>query len=219
MDNAEFDEALVASAFRLAAERGWNGVSVAQAARDADLPLDRARRRFPGKGAVLMRFGSMADQAALALATNEGAHRDRLFDLLMRRLDTLQLHRPGILALLRHLPFDPPTTLALALVSERSMGWMLEGAGISAQGCRGKLRRKALLGVWVWTLRAWQRDDTQDLGATMAALDEALSRAERAEGWLGGPRHEAGGASAGRPERPDVPPPGPAPEAPAGPPI
>ena len=48
MDNAEFDQALVASAFRLAAERGWDGVSVAQAARDADLPLDRARRRFPG---------------------------------------------------------------------------------------------------------------------------------------------------------------------------
>jgi AcrR family transcriptional regulator len=199
MDNAKFDEALVASAFRLAAERGWNAVSVAQSARDADLPLDRARRRFPGRGAVLMRFGSLADQAALSLATSEGAHRDRLFDLLMRRIDYLQLHRPGVLALLRYLPFDPPTTLALACASEGSMGWMLEGAGISAQGLRGKLRRKALLGVWVWTLRAWQRDDTQDLGATMAALDESLSRAERVEGWLGGPRHEASDHAAGIP--------------------
>ena len=72
MDNAEFDAALVASAFSLAAERGWSRVSVAQAARDADLPLDRARRRFPGRCAVLLRFGSLADQAALALATNEG---------------------------------------------------------------------------------------------------------------------------------------------------
>jgi AcrR family transcriptional regulator len=189
MDNAEFDEALVASAFRLAAERGWDGVSVAQAARDANLPLDRARRRFPGRGVVLMRFGSLADQAALALATSEGAHRDRLFDLLMRRIDFLQSHRPGVLALLRYLPANPPAALALACASQGSMGWMLEAAGISARGLRGKLRCKALLGVWLWTLRAWQRDDSQDLAATMAALDDALARAETAEGWLGGARH------------------------------
>jgi AcrR family transcriptional regulator len=186
MDNAEFDAALLASAFSLAAERGWSGVSVAQAARDANLPLDRTRRRFPGRCAVLLRFGSLADQAALKLATDEGPHRDRLFDILMRRIDFLQSHRAGVLALLRHLPADPATTLLLAAANQVSMGWMLEGAGISSHGPRGLLRRKGLLAVWLWTLRAWQRDDNEDLAATMAALDQALSRAEDAEGWLGG---------------------------------
>ncbi len=192
MDNAEFDAALLASAFSLAAERGWSRVSVAQAARDADLPLDRARRRFPGRFAVLLRFGSLADQAALALATNEGSHRDRVFDILMRRIDFLQRHRAGVMALLRHLPADPPLALALAASSQCSMGWMLEGAGISARGPRGLLRRKGLLAVWLWTLRAWQRDDSEDLSGTMAALDQALSRAEQAENWLGGRGRAAG---------------------------
>jgi AcrR family transcriptional regulator len=219
MDNAEFDQALIASAFRLAAERGWSGVSVAQAARDADLPLDRARRRFPGRGAVLVRFGSLADQAALALATSEGGHRDRLFDLLMRRIDFLQSHRPGVLALLRYLPSDPPTALALACANECSMGWMLEGAGISSLGLRGKLRRKALLGVWLWTLRAWRRDDSQDLAATMAALDEALARAETAEGWLGGARHSPTDPPPARPESTLTPATDLPPDEPAGPPI
>jgi hypothetical protein len=68
------------------------------------------------------------------------------------------------------------------------MGWMLEGAGIAARGPRGRLRRKGLLGVWLWTLRVWQRDDSEDLSATMAALDQALARAEQAENWLGGRR-------------------------------
>lgn len=191
MDNAEFDAALLASAFSLAAERGWSRMSVAQAARDADLKLDRARRRFPGRWAVLLRFGSLADQAALALATNEGSARDRLFDLLMRRIDFLQRHRAGVLALLRHLPAEPPLALALASASLCSMGWMLEAAGVSARGPRGQLRRKGLLAVWLWTLRAWQRDDSEDLSATMAALDQALGRAEQAEGWMGGGRHGA----------------------------
>ena len=137
MDNAEFDAALLASVFPLAAERGWPRVSVVQAARDADLPLDRARRRFPGRCVVLLRFGSLADQAALALAPNEGSPRDLLFDILMRRIDFLQRHRAGVLALLRHLPADPPTALALAAANLCSMGWMLEGAGISARGPRG----------------------------------------------------------------------------------
>lgn len=204
MDNAEFDAALVASAFSLAAERGWSRVSVAQAARDADLPLDRARRRFSGRCAVLLRFGSMADQAALALATNEGSSRDRLFDILMRRIDFLQRHRTGVLALLRHLPSDPPMALGLAVALQCSMGWMLEGAGISARGPHGLLRRKGLLAVWLWTLRAWQRDDSEDLSATMAALDQALSRAEQAESWVGARR--GAGAAPGPSEPVDEPP-------------
>ena len=186
MDDAEFDAALVASAFSLAAERGWSRLSVAQAARDADLRLDRTRRRFPGRWTVLLRFGSLADQAALSLATSEGSARDRLFDILMRRIDFLQRHRPGVLALLRHLPCDPPLALALAAGTKCSLGWLLEGAGIAAGGPRGKLRRQGLLAVWLWTLRAWQRDDSEDLSATMAALDQALGRAEQAESWLGG---------------------------------
>ncbi len=215
MDNAEFDSALVASAFSLAAERGWSAVSVAQAARDADLPLDRARRRFPARCVVLLRFGSQADQAALELATNEGSPRDRLFDMLMRRIDFLQRHRTGVLALLRHLPADPPLALALAAANLCSMGWMLEGAGIASRGPHGQLRRKALLAVWLWTLRAWQRDDSEDLSATMAALDLALLRAEQAETWLSG--RQAAASPGPLPEAPFDEPPAPEPSgSPAG---
>jgi len=190
MDNTEFDTALISSAFALAAERGWSGVSVAQAARDAGLPLDRARRRFPGRCAVLLRFGSLADQAALTGAPSEGPRRDRLFDILMRRIDFLQRHRAGVLALMDALPADPAATFALLAANLGSMGWMLEGADIASHGLHGQLRRKALLAVWLWTLRAWRRDESEDLGSVMAALDQALARAAAAENWLGHRRNE-----------------------------
>ncbi|CAH2600165.1 TetR family transcriptional regulator [Rhodovastum atsumiense] len=207
MDDTAFDQALVASALRLAAERGWTGVSVAQAARDADLPLDRARRRFPSRLAILLRIGRLADEAALALAASEGSRRDRLFDNLMRRIDYFQANRPGILAILRALPCDPPTAFLVSTQVLASMGWMLEASGISTSGPRGLLRTKGLLGVWLWTLRAWQRDDSQDLAATMAALDAALSRAEQADGWLGG--HRSGPSPEPPDGEPDFPPPQP----------
>jgi ubiquinone biosynthesis protein COQ9 len=179
---------LVAACFRLAGERGWARVSVAVAAHEASLPLEQARVRFPSRAAVLIRFGRMADQAALAEVPADGSIRDKLFDLLMRRLDTLQAHRAGVLALLHALPTEPPTALLLACATRRSMRWMLEAAGGSAQGLRGQLRVRGLVALWLWTLRAWERDESADLSATMAALDAVLRRAERVAGWLGGGR-------------------------------
>jgi hypothetical protein len=52
------------------------------------------------------------------------------------------------------------------------------------------LRAAGLLAVWGYTVQAWQKDDSPDLSATMAALDRALSRAEQAAGWLS-PRRAA----------------------------
>lgn len=185
MDDAEFDRALIAAAFQVAAEKGWRSVSVGAAARAAGLLLPRARERFPGRAAVLLKFGRLADQGALTEAPSDGPARDRLFDLLMRRLDTLQSHRPGVLALLRALPSEPPTALLLALATRRSMRWMLDAAGIPTRGISGELRVRGLVAVWLWTIRAWRSDETEDLTATMAALDAALRRAEQAAEWLG----------------------------------
>ena len=47
------------------------------------------------------------------------------------------------------------------------------------------------MAVWLWTIRAWRRDDSADLSGTMAALDIALSRAEQAAGWVGVGRRRA----------------------------
>ena len=184
MEDTEFDKALVAAAFAQAALTGWSGLSIVEAARAAGLPLDRARTRFPEPSAVLMRFGVLADSAALAEPATESTPRDRIFDLLMRRFDVLQQHRDGMVALLKVLPSQPLLALALSAATLRSMAWMLEAAGLSASGLRGLLRSKTLVGVWLYTLRAWKSDESADLTATMAALDKALDQADRVFDWL-----------------------------------
>ena len=60
MDDTEFDRALVGAVFQLAGDRGWRRASVADAARQSGLPLDRARARFSVKSMVLLRFSSIA---------------------------------------------------------------------------------------------------------------------------------------------------------------
>ena len=184
MDDAAFDRALIAAAFDMAASDGWNSVTVGAAARRAELPLEQARARFRGRDAILLRFGRIADQAALTDAAVDGSTRERLFDILMRRFDALQAYREGVRALLRGLPCDPPAALLLALATHASMRWMLEGADVSSAGLRGALRAKGLTAVWLFALRAWENDASPDLSATMAALDRALGQAERVAEWF-----------------------------------
>jgi hypothetical protein len=214
MNDSEFDRALIAAAFDIAAERGWNRMTVAQAARRAGLDLNRARLRFPHRGVVLLRFGREADQAALAAAVPGSPVRDQLFDMLMRRIDAMQTHRAGILALFRALPANPALAVLLASANLCSMGWLLEAAEISTSGPIGKLRIKGLMAVWLWTVRAWRGDKSVDLAATMAALDHALRRAEAAECWLRPSRRTTsptattqaphGDAASPQEERPDM---------------
>jgi hypothetical protein len=180
----EIDAALVAAGFADIAAHGWRGLNLVRAAREAGVAPEVARRRLPGRCALLLRFGALADAHALAAAPPEGPVRDRLFDILMRRIDFLQTHRDGVVALLRALPADPLAASLLSAASLRSMAWLLEGAGIGARSPAGSLRAAGLLAVWGWTVRAWERDASEDLSATMAALDHALGRAERAAGWL-----------------------------------
>jgi ubiquinone biosynthesis protein COQ9 len=188
MSAPDFDHALMTAAFQLAADSGWTRFTIADAARAAGLPLGEARARFPGKGALLRRYGAMLDQAALAGDQSDGPVRDRLFDLLMGRFDAMKVHREGLRALLRSLPRDPATALTLACATRRSMRWMLQAAGVSTAGVRGGLRLRGLIAVWLWAMRAFERDETEDLAPTMAALDKALNRAHTAASWLSGER-------------------------------
>jgi ubiquinone biosynthesis protein COQ9 len=197
-DDPEFDQKLLSAAFEAIAARGWMGFELATAARAAGLPLAEVRRRFPRRLVVLAKLGRMADAHALAALDEERREgetvRDLLFEMLMRRIDMLQRYRAGVIALMRGIPFDPPLAAFLTAATLNSMGWLLSAAGVGTRGPWGKLRKKGLLAVWLWTLRTWMRDESPDLSATMAALDDALRRAERAAAWLG---------SAARPSRSD----------------
>ncbi len=62
------------------------------------------------------------------------------------------------------------------------MAWMLEAAGLSSAGIRGRFRVRALAVLYLCVLRVFVRDDSEDLAKTMAALDRRLRQAEP---WLG----------------------------------
>lgn len=179
MAQEAFDAALLQSALSLAASEGWHRFSLVDAAREAGVPVETVRKRYPVKALLLLQLGRLADASALRDDGDGGTLREYLFDLIMRRFDIFQEYREGVRAVLQAVPYDPALAAFLAGTTLDSMKWLAEAAGIDCTGFGGVCRINALAAVWAHAMRAWEKDESPDLAATMAALDGALDRAER----------------------------------------
>lgn len=181
---------IVDTALQLIGGRGWRHVTLADIAAASRTSLAELHARYPSKQAIIGAFMRRIDTAMLTGPALEGSPRERLFELILRRLDALKPHRAGVVAVMRGVACDPVAALCIGSGAMRSMGWMLEAAGLESHGLVGLLRRKGLAGVYAVTLRVWQDDDSEDLAKTMAALDRTLKRAEMVMSSLPGLRRE-----------------------------
>lgn len=180
---------IIDAALALAARQGWRDTTLADIADEAGVTLAQLHDHFPGKGAIVTAFVRRVDTAVLAGTKAELASeppRDRLFDVLMRRLDALGSHKDAVRAIVGAQMCDPVSLACGACRLAGSMRWMIEAARIPATGCRGRLRVKALTAGYACVLRTWLRDDSEELGKTMAALDRVLRRGETIEQTLSG---------------------------------
>jgi len=171
---------VIEAALRLAAERGWANLALADIAAAAKLPLADLYASYPSKTAILAALSREVDRKVLAgLEADVGeSTRDRLFDLIMKRFDALAPYRDGLSAVARDVGRDPLAALCGLGQFARSMALMLEAAGVSSSGIAGTLRTKGLGAIYLATMHDWFRDDSADKARTMAALDARLRRAE-----------------------------------------
>ena len=174
-------DAIAAAALALAAERDWREIGLSEIAEAAGVSLSELLAQYPSKLAILDGFTRQIDRHVLAAFEPESesvSARDRLFDVLMRRFDVLEPHKAAIGRIAGAACRDPLIGAATGCAMLRSMGLMLEAAGIASDGLRGLIRRKGLAVLYAATLRDWLKDDTADKSRTMAALDGRLRRAE-----------------------------------------
>jgi AcrR family transcriptional regulator len=169
----------------LLAEHPLEEIGLAEVAGRAGIKLSQLRAEF---GSILAIFAAhMKDIDRQVLAGGEPdmaeeSPRERLFDVLMRRLEVMAPYREAARSMLRSARRDPPLALALNVMSVRSQHWMLEAAGIPTSGPRGALRAQGAALLFARVLGVWVNDEDEGLDRTMAALDKGLARAER---WVG----------------------------------
>ena len=186
------EDRLIDAALALAERQGWRRTGLAQIAAEAGVTLSEAYSLHRSKHAILRAFQRRIDQAALGSTARPSGEttREKLFDLLMRRFEALKPHKGAVRAILRESIGRPTAILGVAGV-ERSMRWMLEGAGISTGGCAGRVVVHLTTALYLSVLRTFLGDDSEDLGRTMAALDRGLRQGEQMCRFLPGRRSEA----------------------------
>ncbi len=180
-------EKIIAAFLALLADKPFEAIGFADIAGKAGVSLAQLRGEFSSTLAMLAAHIAATDRAVLAEDLSDMADepaRERLFDVLMRRLEALAPHRAAVRSLLRSARRNPPLALALNGLAARSQQWMLTAAGIGASGPRGMIRAQGLAVLFGSVLRTWIHDDDPGQARTMAALDRALARGQRFAGFL-----------------------------------
>ena len=180
-------ERIIDAFMTLLAEKPIERIGFAEIAKSARVSLSELRGTFPSMLAILAAQMREIDRAVLASGDAELADeppRERLFDVLMRRLEVLAPHRAAVRSLMRSASLNPSLAFALNSLSVRSQQWMLTAADIGASGPRGMLRAQGLALLFASVLRTWIDDQDRGLARTMAALDRALARGQRWAGLL-----------------------------------
>src|SRR6266536_3136398 len=174
-------EKIMSAFMALLAERRIEEISFGDVAASAGLSLAECRAEFGSLMAVLAAQVKEIDRQVLAGGDPDLAGeppRERLFDVLMRRLEVLAPHKAAIRSLMRSARRNPGLAMALNRMAMRSQQWMLTAADMDAAGLRRPLRRAA---------RRCLRDR---LGAGAPAAGPALAPAR--------PRGAPAGRRAGR---------------------
>lgn len=180
----EQESAIIDAALRIAARRNWRDVRLGDIAAEANLDLADLARVASGKADIVRRFSRRTDRELLDSLKREpveGDAHDRLFEVLMRRLEILKPHRAALASILEAPAGHPTGLLMLAGSAATTQRWMLAAAGLEEDGPAGLVKQGGLACVYARTLRVWLKDEDPGLARTMAALDRDLRDGAR---WL-----------------------------------
>jgi AcrR family transcriptional regulator len=171
----------------LLADHSYERINLAEVAARAKVTLADLRGEFGSTFEILAAHVKDIDRAVLSEIDADMAEesaRERLFDVLMRRLELLEPYKESVQTLMRSAARNPALALALNALAVRSQQWMLAAAGINSAGLPGQIRAQGLALLFANVLRTWVDDDEKGLPRTLAALDRALASGQRWAGLL-----------------------------------
>lgn len=176
-------ERIVDAMLALAAERPFGEISIGDIAARAGVSLADFRDLFPSKGAVLGAFSRRIDRVVLEGTTGElldESDKERLFDVLMRRIDALAPYRASMRSVAGWARRDPLTAAAFNSLALNSMRFMLEAADVRNEGPLAAVKLQGLVVLWLRVFAVWLKDEEEGFPATMAELDRGLARGQTA---------------------------------------
>ena len=172
---------IINTSLEIAAERGWRNTQMIDVSEKAGVALIDLYRVAPLKIHIILAYMREIDSqmvSKLELGIAEEPAKDRLFDLVMRRFDLLNMQKTGVIAVIRDIQRNPITWLYTWPAFLRSSAWVLECAQANYSGVFNAIQVKGLAFIMIGATQVWIDDDSEDMAKTMAYLDKQLGRAD-----------------------------------------
>lgn len=156
---------------------GWSEASLAAAARELDLPIERARLAFSGPAGMVEAFTELADRTMLEELAARGVMamkvRARITLAVRVRLEQAEPHREAVRRALavQAIPTNAPSA---ARTLWRTVDAMWRAAGDTATDYNHYTKRTILGAVYSATLLYWLQDESEARAATWAFLDRRI---------------------------------------------
>lgn len=168
---------LLEAALDLVEREGWRAYGPLRLAHDTGAGLAEIVTQLGDGADILAAIGRRADMAMIDVAAEDLAEmspKERVFDLMMRRFESLRAARPALRRLRREA--TPDVWLQGLGNLKRAMQLVVDAAGLAGRGPRRTVVVAALAGAYLATGRVWLDDASEDLAATLAELDKQLDR-------------------------------------------
>lgn len=165
----------------LIAEEGWSNFSFSKAASTSGIPLHVFHENFSSPADVMVQLFRKIDKEVLKTIdfSEDLTPKDALFDILMARFDAAHPYKPVIKSFWESWILTPKDIPPIISQGFSSMLWVLDAAHLKSHGLKELLRLQGLSTLYLLTLRVWLKDDSPDMGKTMAFLDNGLSHLEK----------------------------------------
>jgi AcrR family transcriptional regulator len=170
------------AAFALAERMEWSAIGMRAIAAQAGIGLPELMHHASSKSSILQTFARDIDEAMLLMFQRypaEGEPHDRIFDVMLKRLEILGPYRAVIASVLRSRKVDPGEAVRMLQSVSESIGWMVTAARVEEEPAWQSLGRFGLMRAYLRALSVWAKSDDPGMTRSMAALDRALRDSER----------------------------------------
>jgi hypothetical protein len=168
---------LLEAALGLVEREGWQAYGPLRLARETGAGLAEIVTQLGDRADILAAMGRRADMAMIDVEVDDLAEmspKERVFELMMRRFESLRAARPALRRLRREAA--PEVWLQGLGNLRRAMKLVVEAADLAGHGPRRAVVGAALASAYLRTGRVWLDDDSEDLARTLAELDTQLDR-------------------------------------------
>ncbi len=172
---------ILSAALDVASRHSWEFVSMLEISDSAGLNIQDVTSVFTNKSKILAAIIDDLDsevERIFETYDDDMSVRDRLFDVLMERLDIANKNRAAHISFFKSFGWTKNETCSDISLMKTSMTRMAKCAGINTEGLSGAITVTGLSFAYLWVLLTWINDISPDLGKTMAELDKTLGRVE-----------------------------------------